>query len=128
MCKGCSKVVSVVEMKDGYCQECYVPTKQAETIVTTDKRNYITKSIRVGSPTGEEDALFGGKKEVTYREYCAMSELSENIDKACNNLHNDGYEVISILPIIRGDWGYTGDGGYGFSVTDGVIITAKAIK
>ncbi len=28
----------------------------------------------------------------------------------------------------RGDWGYNGDSDYGFSVTDGVIITAKALK
>lgn len=91
------------------------------------KKNYITTSIRVGSDTGEEDAFFGGKKEVTYRGYCALSELSESIDNTCNNLHNDGYEIISIIPITRGDWSALGDGAYGFSVTDGVIITAKLI-
>ena len=90
------------------------------------KKNYITKSIRVGSDIQEKDAFFGIKKEVTSRGYCNLSELSANIDKTCNDLYDDGYEIISIIPITRGDWDeFDEGGGYGFSVTDGVIITAK---
>jgi len=37
MCKGCSKVVSVVEMKDGYCKECRKPVNIEERA----KRNSI---------------------------------------------------------------------------------------
>jgi uncharacterized protein YbjQ (UPF0145 family) len=41
MCKGCSKVVSVVEMEDGYCKECRDPKIQEEEIIATEKRNSI---------------------------------------------------------------------------------------
>ena len=92
------------------------------------KKNYITASIRVGSESEKKDAFFGGKKEVTYRAYCALSNLSESIENTCNNMSADGYEIIPIVPIIRGDWSEWNDGGYGFSVTDGVVITAKLIK
>jgi len=92
------------------------------------KKNYVTRSIRVGSDTLEKKSLLGGKKEVECPEYCAMSRLSKKIDDVCNDLYCDEYEVISITPIIRGDWGSVSDGGCGFSVTDGVIITAKLIS
>ena len=91
------------------------------------KNKFITASIRVGSETEKKDGFFGREKNVTHRGFCSISELSNEINTTCNNMHVDGYDVISIMPITRGDWSDWNDGGYGFSVTDGVIITAKLI-
>ena len=58
-------------------------------------------------------------------------DLGQKIEDKCNDLHSKGYNVISILPLIKGGLysdtmrnGYGASGG-GWSVTDGVIITAK---
>lgn len=62
-----------------------------------------------------------------------IKELAEEIMKACNEMHEKGYEVINILAINSGRYqkGFViplnSDAGYGFgySITDGVIIVGK---
>ena len=57
--------------------------------------------------------------------------LGQKIENKCNELYGKGYDIISILPLVKGGT-YIDHGGYqiggsgaGWSVTDGVIITAK---
>jgi len=40
-CKGCGKVVSAIEMVDGYCQECRDPIKQEEKKIADEKKKSI---------------------------------------------------------------------------------------
>ena len=56
-------------------------------------------------------------------------ELATLIETACNTLHEEGYDIISILPSVSGhsEKGVMSQGGYGFgfSITDGAVITAR---
>ncbi len=75
----------------------------------------------------------------------AGRKLAEDIARTCNELANAGYEVFFIVPLVSGraaeaaveatqavpsrtyaeDGKYYVDTGVGYSVTDGVIITAR---
>ena len=52
------------------------------------------------------------------------SEMYEIINK----LAEEGYEVVSVTPVISGSSSNVGTGGWGFGFTDGVIILAKKIS
>ncbi len=66
-------------------------------------------------------------------------EVGLNLEKACNKLAAEGYEVISITPILRGvhahqysqgnlkkGTGASGFGyGYGYSLTDSLLIVGR---
>lgn len=55
-------------------------------------------------------------------EYLVDSDdLSHEIEKVCNNLYKDGYDVIAITPVNSG----TISNGNGYYQTESVIITAK---
>ncbi|MCP4344399.1 MAG: hypothetical protein GY795_02610 [Desulfobacterales bacterium] len=88
---------------------------------------YITHWIRVGAKTEEVPrAIFSGTKTKIRDGYVSLEELSNEIQKACNHMYNNGYEVISIIPIIRGNYDTDfNNAGWGYSVTDGVVITGK---
>jgi len=49
-------------------------------------------------------------------------KLADQIATACNAANDDGYEIISIMPIDRGREHM---GTYAYSMTDGVILTAR---
>lgn len=120
---------------------------------------YGWKEVKV--PTGEvKKILFGGEKEVTRKELkkvpveksiCKVDgeKLAEDLSAAISSLEKDGYEIISITPIISGDFDYkyqsisidstaralretekiSGSGGYGygygFSYTEGLLVVAR---
>ena len=68
-----------------------------------------------------------------------VEQFAEDLTEACNLLDAEGYEVVNITPVIRGQYqhqhkegnlkkgtGFTSYGlGFGYSVTDGVIILGK---
>lgn len=60
-----------------------------------------------------------------------MNQLSQEIHKACRDLSLNGYEVVSITPGQSGVGGYNfpsgrnGGAGWGYSYTQGVVITAR---
>ena len=72
-----------------------------------------------------------------------VAGLADEVAASCNAIHEDGYDVVSIMPMQFGDWnhqhkvkertsmtrdgiGYGGYGfGYGMGTTRGVIITGK---
>ena len=81
----------------------------------------ITKTVTTRKQTGQSDCHIDGQR------------LSEDIEIYSNQLVNEGYDIISILPITSGDWrhnknlsGSAGWGyGYGYSYTDGVTIVGR---
>jgi hypothetical protein len=61
-----------------------------------------------------------------------IEQLRDQIREICNQFEKDGYDVISICPVLAGfeahlpiSSGRPGGYGYGFSVTEGVIVTGK---
>ena len=118
---------------------------------------YVTEDV----PTGKEEKGFFGQKKIIYEkkkvwEKTGYSDclidgelLNEDIQKAINNLNQEGYQVVSITPIQSGGYNYsykegnissskrilfdteavqgtTGYSyGYGFSYTESVIILAR---
>ena len=112
----------------------------------------VTKNKKVGTKEVKKTKGFWNTEEYTeeepvFEEYDEMlptgkysntsidiEEFSYSIMESCNQLFEDGYQVINISDITSGRYAYdrssnlNGAGwgfGYGYSVTDGVIITAK---
>jgi hypothetical protein len=63
-------------------------------------------------------------------------QLAQDIADAIVAMNADGYEVVSMLPVISGSYNYRsaessmGGGwgwGYGYSYTEGVVIVARKI-
>jgi hypothetical protein len=99
---------------------------------------YATRWVRGNWHKEEQKKGLVGKETVQDARYVDIDDLSTRIVNACVELGNDGYEVISVMPIVRGYWdrvSYTAAGhaiskeqtAFGFSVTDGAIITAKRV-
>lgn len=108
---------------------------------------YLTTWVRAGWQKDRKDKILGKGEKVVGEDpaFVDRDELSELIQKTCNQFDAEGYEIISIFPTLRGyakydsktkvgrdnpiipettyAWGY--GWGYGFSVTDGAIITAR---
>lgn len=80
------------------------------------------RTIKVTAPDlpGQE-GLFGTQGP---SEQCDEEFLTVAIQNVCNQLANDSYEVISIVPLVRGIYRHQG----GFSYTHGAVITAKQIQ
>lgn len=51
-------------------------------------------------------------------------DLAQEIEKVSNELFNDGYEIISIIPINSGTISH----GNGYYQTESIIITCKKVK
>lgn len=91
---------------------------------------YKSVSVRAGRQKKEEKKLLGrGMKLVDDPHQADIADLAAQIETVCNRLHEEGYDVISILPSVSGhsEKGVISQGGYGFgfSVTDGAVITAR---
>lgn len=68
-----------------------------------------------------------------------LIQFGQMIEQACNNLDEAGYNVISIMPVTRGNYQYKDGGGvlkkgtgsiqssfgFGYSVTDGMVIVGR---
>jgi hypothetical protein len=79
------------------------------------------------------------KKEIIGRSDCQIDLVQlEELNTAIKELNTDGYEVVSVTPITSGQYdshfsegngfkkkGMKGSYGYGYSYTEGLIITAK---
>ncbi len=108
------------------------------------------KTVKV--PTGEiKTNYFGDEEEVFTTEThwvqtgysdCKVDSkrLAEDLELAIESLNSSGYEVVSITPVLSGDYdykahvstggvagnGYGGYGyGYGYSFTESLIVVAK---
>lgn len=108
------------------------------------------KMVKVKVPTGEtKKSIFGRDKSVTIKqeqwEQTGWSDreidgqrLTNDIAAVAQTLNNDGYNILSIMPVTSGaynsdreyqtdaslqaGWGY--GYGYGYSYTEGVVIIA----
>ena len=90
---------------------------------------YVTRSIQIGPQESKKKVLFlKNKRTVTDPHFVAREELAKAVEDTCNELSQQGYEIISIFPTLRGESHATPHSGYGYSVTDGVIITAKSLS
>ncbi|MDW8288553.1 MAG: hypothetical protein RMJ89_10820 [Flammeovirgaceae bacterium] len=55
-------------------------------------------------------------------------KTAEEVTEALNQLHEEGYEIISVAPVSSGSSSNVGTGGWGFSYTDGILITGRKRK
>ena len=120
------------------------PNAAAGTNRKVHKAPFISRYLGIDSHlserNGSTDQVFGIASERP-----AGRKLADEITRCCTELANSGYEVFSILPLVSGRTSeasveadqpvysrtYTKDDkvyvdtGVGYSVTDGVIITAR---
>lgn len=121
----------------------------------------VGKKITVNVPTGsKKKGLFGREKEITRKETQFQQtgwsdreidgeRLSNDIARAVSVLNEQGYEVVSLLPVISGNYNYQYQAqeitskyqsfvkteavsggasfgyGYGYSYTEGVSIVTR---
>lgn len=52
-------------------------------------------------------------------------KFAVELEKCLNDLEAEGYDVVSIMAVSSGSSSNVGTGGWGFSYTDGVLVTAK---
>ncbi len=89
---------------------------------------YATRHIQVGASATEKKIPFiKNTRTVTDPHSVAREDLADAIAEVCNELDEQGYEVISVFPTIGGVSKATTHSGYGYSVTDGAVITARLI-
>ena len=96
---------------------------------------YVTRLVEadIQIKTEEVKPLIGKARNEEFKRYHLPDQhaLSSDIETACNKLHEQGFDVVSIMPVQRGGWdkGTTantnGAWGYGYSLTYGAIITGK---
>jgi len=88
-------------------------------------KKYITKIIKAIPKKVKNKGFFGGEEIQDSLYWIDIEQLSKDLEDTLNNLDNNGYEVMSIINIERGESVSRQEGGAGFSLTDGILITAK---
>ncbi len=90
---------------------------------------YVTRHIKVGASETEKKIPFiKNTRTVSDPHFVAREDLADGIAEVCNDLAEQGYEVISVFPTIGGVSKATTQSGYGYSVTDGAVITARLVE
>lgn len=100
-----------------------------------------TGDIKKGLFGGEKPVVVKKKRWIELDEYrddiINGAELSRNTEKVLNQLESEGFDVLSITPVISGSYGWqpysksVGIGSadtcasYGYSYTEGFIVIAK---
>lgn len=87
----------------------------------------IYKSVFVYAPssTYEKETFLGGQETKTSPHWIDATGLAEQTTIACNQLTDEGYEVVTITEITRRTDRIHGSGGSGGSVTHWVLVTAR---
>ena len=113
------------------------------------KPAYVARYLGIDSHLSERNGSTDQVYDIA-AERPAGRKLAEDIAKCCNQLSTEGYEVLSVFPLTSGRTAevaveaggttyygpmYRGengkhylDTGVGYSVTDGVIVTARLRK
>lgn len=118
--------------------------------------------VQVGTEAVEKTSIMGKKKlvekpvfEIQTKQVATgksietmpnLADLATRIEDLCNGLHDDGYDVLSIMPVQFGNFNFATDKnhemrsfvadggggygwghgyGYGFGLTRGVIVTGQ---
>ena len=90
---------------------------------------YITRTIQVGASETEKKIPFIKNTRTVTDPHCvAREDLGDAIAAVCNELAEQGYVVISVFPTIGGVSKASTHSGYGYSVTDGAVITARLVE
>ncbi len=74
---------------------------------------YETAGLLSGNGTRQSDAFIDGP------------ELAVQCAAACNALDSEGYEVVTITEVSRGNYEHIHQSGAGWSMTHGLLITAR---
>lgn len=124
----------------------------------------VGEDVTVKVPTGEKKkGFFGGEKDITRKETqwkqtgwsdCEIDgeRLANDVANVVAQLNRDGYEVVSVLPVISGNYFYKYQAqgvtsqkrilseteavsggasygfGYGYSYTEGVSVIARKLS
>ena len=117
-------------------------------MTTKKKPAYVSRYLGIDSHLSERNGSTDQVFDIA-AERPAGRKLAQDMDACCNQLDKEGYEVISVAPVISGrtaevaveagarvydltypreDGKHYLDTGVGYSVTDGVIVTARLRK
>lgn len=66
-------------------------------------------------------SAYWSDKEAHDEMYVDSDDLSKELEQQCNKLDEEGYEILSIIPINSGNT----SGGTGYFHTESIIVTAK---
>ena len=97
---------------------------------TKDRPAYVTRYVYADTTLSTHGGT-AGKVSVTGEEHTRLQQMAEFLERCCNDLHAEGYEVIAVTPIVSGRTAYTRaettdiHPGHGYSVTDGLIVTGR---
>lgn len=95
--------------------------------VKTPQMKYKTVFVRAPGLTYEKKNFLGSETKESQKAIDGNG-LARACEISCNELADQGYEVISVTEITCGSTSFRGDyGGAGWSLTDGILITAKLI-
>lgn len=85
------------------------------------------RSVFVAAVPGkyEKEGLLGGTSQKESECWVDGDQLARDCEKVCNELAGEGYEVISITEISRGSYHLVGQGGAGWGLNHGVLVTAR---
>lgn len=87
--------------------------------------NYKTVFVAASPGKYEKEGFLGGSKEEKSECWIDGEALARDCERACNNLSDQGYEVISISEITRGSYRLAAPGGAGWGLNHGVLVTAR---
>jgi hypothetical protein len=75
----------------------------------------------------EEKSLLGKVKKKRIVSNCRMDgeRLARDVQSTVDLLHEEGYEVIAVTPVTSGNFSAWDKGGFGYSFTEGVLVTAR---
>ena len=95
-----------------------------------DKPAYATRYVYADTQLSTHGGNVG-RVSITSEEHTRLQQMAEYLERCCNDLDAEGYEVISITPVVSGRTAYmatntdAADPGHGYSVTDGLIVTGR---
>ena len=74
----------------------------------------------------KEKSLFGKVKKKRTVSNCRIDgeRLARDVQAAVDLLHEEGYEVVAMTPVTSGNFSSWDKGGFGYSFTEGVLVTA----
>jgi len=89
--------------------------------------NYKTVFVFASPAASEKKTFLGGTAPEDSPYWIDGLAFAAQTEAACNQLDTEGFEVISITEITRGSSEGLIHGGAGWSVTHGVLITARRV-
>ncbi len=106
-------MVAIIRISVIICRSSYREIQMSEVV----------RTVFIPSSLESKSGMFGGEKPT---DIVDGNSLAIEIQKACNDLVDSGYQVTQVMPVSSGGNNYkNGVGyGYGFSYTSGVIIVA----